>query len=180
MAITREQFARNIELGIAAVRRNIEKQCWNQLPSKDRYFVILNGSSDGNPLTPSEHIFPDHDEPQTDVRVPKSAEEVVARLWRDGKIPEWIDITPYEAEGDFLYSELLCCGRFTDDDEHLYHKREGYPPFHIFGPILPVAYRSLEQDGKFDLHCYRDKKKNGSAKPTLLSRFGKLFGKSTS
>ena len=27
------------------------------------------------------------------------------RLWRKGKIPEWIDITPYEVSGGFLYSD---------------------------------------------------------------------------
>ena len=84
----------------------------------------------------------------------------MARLWRDGRIPEWIDITPYEVDGSFLYSELRCCGRFTDEETHLYHKQEGYPPFHVSGPIVPVGYRDLEQDGKFDLHCYRERKKN--------------------
>ena len=130
----------------------------------NRYFVILNGSFDGNPLASGEHIFPDHDVPQFDARVPRSAEEVVECLWRGGKIPEWIDITPYEADGTFLYSELLCCGRFTDDDGLLYHKREGYPPFHVFGPVLPVGYRNLEQDGKFDLHSLRDRKKTDNKK----------------
>jgi hypothetical protein len=160
MPLTREQFAQNLELGTAAVRKNIARFCWNELPSRDRYFVILNSSFDGNPLAPGEHIFPDHDVPQSDARVSRSADEVVERLWRDSKIPEWIDITPYEVDGDYLYSELRCCGRFTGDDARLYHQREGYPPFHIFGPILPVGYRDLEQDGQFDLHCYRDRKKS--------------------
>ena len=162
MPLSREQFVQHLGLGIAAVRSNITRFCWNDLPSGDRYFIILNSSYDGNPLAPGEHVFPDHDVPQADARVPRSAEEVVERLWRDGKIPEWIDITPYEVGDGFLYSELRCCGRFTDDEGHLYHKREGYPPFHIFGPILPVGYRDLEHDGKFDLHCYRDRKKSSS------------------
>lgn len=160
MALTREQFAKHLELGIAAVRKSIAKYCWNELPNQDRYYVILNSSYDGNPLAAGEYLFPDHDLPQFDTRAPHSAEEVLTRLSRDGKVPEWIDITPYQADGAFLYSELLCCGRFTDNDAFLYHKGEGYPPFHIAGPVWPVGYTSLERDGKFDLHCYRDRKKS--------------------
>jgi hypothetical protein len=160
MPITREQFAENLKRGTDSVRNNIMRYCWNELPEHDRYFVILNGSFDGNPLALGEVVFRDHDVPQTDARVARTSEEIVEMLWRNGKIPEWIDITPYEVDGNFLFSELLCCGRFTDNEAHLYHKQEGYPPFHQFGPIQPVGYQDLEHDGKFDLHCYRDRKKS--------------------
>ena len=159
MALTREQFGQNLAKGTEAVRRNSVQFCWNDLPIENRYFILLNSSFDGNPLAPGEHIFPNHDWPQADTQVARTADEVVERLWRDGKIPEWIDITPYEAEQDLLYFELRCCGRFTANEAHLYHKQEGYPPFHKFGPIEPVGYRGLELDGKFDLHCYRDRKR---------------------
>jgi hypothetical protein len=130
------------------------------LPDQNRYFVFLNSSFDGNPLAPGEHFFPDHDILQTDARVARNAEEVIEKLWRDGLVPEWIDITPFEAGHGFLYLELRCCGRFTPEEALLYHKQEGYPPFHLFGPIQPVSCRDLERDGKFDLHCYRDRKVN--------------------
>lgn len=160
MLLTREQFAENLKRGTDAVRKNIARLCWNQVPQQDRYLVLLNSSFDGNPLAPGERTFPDHEKLQADARVARTSEQVVERLWRDGSVPEWIDITPYEVDGDFLYSELRCCGRFTDQDVHLYHKQERYPPFRQFGPVLPVGYRSLEEDGKFDLHCYRDRKRN--------------------
>jgi hypothetical protein len=145
MPVTREQFAENLRRGTEAVRKCTERYCWNELPSQEMYFV-------------HERFFPDHAKPQTDRRIPRFADEVVMALWHDGKVPHWIDITPYEVAGDVLYFELRCCGTFTSEDLHLYHKKEGYPPFHIFGPIQPVEYRSLEEDGKFDLHCYRDRK----------------------
>lgn len=160
MLLIREQFRRHLLLGTEAIRSEIARYCWNEIPTLDRYYIILNGSYDKHPLAPGEYFFPDHGRPQTDRHIPRSAEEVVERLWRDGKIPAWIDITPYEVDGTCLYSELLCCGRFTDQENILYHQREGYPPFHKFGPILPVGYRDLEQDGKFDLNCYRDQKKS--------------------
>ena len=160
MPLTREQFGEHLKRGMEAVRKNIARLCWNEVPEQDRYFILLNSSFDGNPLAPGEHVFPDHDVPQSDTRVARTPEEVVERLWRDRKVPEWIDITPYEADAEVLYSELRCCGRFTNEEVYLYHKQEGYPPFHIFGPILPVGWRDLEQDGKFDLHCYRDRKPN--------------------
>ncbi len=162
MALSREQFRQNLERGTEAVRRNIALFCWNDVEVENRYFVLLNSSFDGNPLAPGEHIFPDHERSQTDTQVARTADEVVARLWRDGKIPEWIDITPYEAARDFLCFELRCCGRFTEVETHLYHRQEGYPPFHVFGPIQPVGYRDLKLDGKFDLHCYRDRKRSAA------------------
>jgi hypothetical protein len=88
MPLSREQFAVNLKRGTEAVRRNIARSWWNALPEQDRYFVLLNGSFDGNPLAPGEHVFPDHDTPQVDARVPRTSEEVVERLWRSGKIPE--------------------------------------------------------------------------------------------
>lgn len=158
MPLTREHFARHLELSTAAVRKNIARFCWNDVPGENRYFVLLNSSFDGNPLAPGEHLFPDHDVQQLDSRVPRTADEVVERLWRASKIPEWINITPHEVDGKFLYSELRCCGRFTDDDTLLYHMGEGYPPFHRLGPALPVNYRELKHGEKFDLHCCRDRK----------------------
>lgn len=157
MPFKREQFANNLQLATEAMRKNIEQLCWNQLPDENRYFILLNSSFDGNPLAPGEHIFPDHDLPQSDARIAQTLEQVVERLWREGLIPEWIDVTPFEATKDFLFLELRCCGRFTKQTNHLYHVQEGYPPFHKFGPVLPAGWRDLERDGKFDLHCYRDR-----------------------
>lgn len=157
MALSREQFSQNLAKGTHAVREATLRLCWNQVPEDARYFLLLNSSFDGNPLADGEYLFPDHSKLQTDTRIPRTHDEVVARLWRDGKVPEWIDITPCEVDGRCAYYELRCCGRFTDKDELLYHVQEGYPPFHLFGPLVPSIDYNLKNHGKFDLHWHRDR-----------------------
>lgn len=157
--INKQTFAQNLELGTKHVRENTRRYCDNDIPEASRYRIQLNSSFDGHPLRKNEKLFPDHDVPQTDGEEFYTSDEVVDRLWRDGYIPEWIDITPLEVLANTCHYELRCCGRFTTNDEMLYHRREGYPPFHCFGPILPRMDYDLEKNGKFDLHHYRDRKK---------------------
>src|SRR4029079_19531467 len=51
--------------------------------------------------------------------------------------------------GDASLLQLMCCGRFTADEGLLYHAREGCPPFHVTGPVLPVGY---EDGQKFSIY----------------------------
>src|SRR5688572_12212046 len=44
----------------------------------------------------------------------------------------------------------MCCGRFTAQDELLYHEREGRPPFHVTGPTLPVNYEDGQRFSIYD------------------------------
>jgi hypothetical protein len=65
------------------------------------------------------------------------AETAVAELWREGHVPEWVNVSVADETGAATVIELLRCDRFTDDDTLLYHRREGSPPFHVLGPVLP-------------------------------------------
>jgi hypothetical protein len=68
------------------------------------------------------------------------AETVVAELWRDGHVPEWINVAVVSETGTATVIEVVCCGRFTNDDSRLYHSQEGAPPFHVLGPALPPRH----------------------------------------
>ena len=159
MNMNKETFRQHLELGTTCVRANTMRFCFNVIPEKSLYMIYLHQSFDGNPRHNDERLFPDHDTPQIDNNVKYTADDVVGRLWRDGYIPEWIDITPLEVDSAACTYELRCCGRFTANDDILYHRQEGYPPFHCFGPILPPGWDDLEKDGTFDLHHYRDRQK---------------------
>lgn len=124
----------------------------NALPSSCRYLIFPNQSYDGNPLHDDEQLFPEESLPAGDFLGPFEAEQVVEYLWRDGKVPEWINVTVYSYDERHTYLELLCCGRFTSTEGLLYHGMEGYQPFHILGPNLPPNWESVEQSGKFDLY----------------------------
>ena len=72
-------------------------------------------------------------------------------LWVDGKVPQWINLTVEAADDDHTYIEVRVCDRLASSMEHLYHTREGSPPFHILSPALPPEWESVEKNGKFSL-----------------------------
>jgi hypothetical protein len=52
-------------------------------------------------------------------------------LWVDGKIPHWINVY-YDGHNEAALTLVIrACSHVTDNDEALYHAREGNPPFHI-------------------------------------------------
>jgi hypothetical protein len=122
----------------------------DSLPSTCRYLVFPNQSYDGNTLVEDEEIFPRETLPQGEYIGPLDATEVVNQLWRNGKVPDWVNVTVYSYDQECTYLELLCCGRFTAS-ELLYHQREGYLPFHVLGPTLPPGWESIERTGRFSL-----------------------------
>jgi hypothetical protein len=82
----------------------------------------------------------------------------VGFLWRGGKVPEWIDAAVQAEDGGQTLVSLRCCGRFTAQEELLYHRYPGgVPPFSIKSPVLPPGWESVEASGKFDLY-WREKR----------------------
>ena len=111
---------------------------FDSLPSAHGFWVILNCSHDRNPLKDGEIAFPD-DVQKYGTRVgPLTADAVVSLLCRDRMVPEWIDISVWEADQHATYFELLCCGRFTADSERLYYRWTDVPPFGVKGPVFPA------------------------------------------
>lgn len=110
----------------------------------------LNSSYDGNPLVGDEVVFPaDSAFERAEALATCDEQQVVAELWRDGRVPEWIDVAVMGETGTATLLQLLCCGRFTAQDDLLYHVREGRPPFHVTGPALPVDH---EDGRKFSIY----------------------------
>lgn len=109
----------------------------DKLPSGCLYWVNLNCSYDKNPLRPGEVTFPD-DVQQHGPRVgPLSPGEVASLLWRDRMVPEWIDVSVWEVDEHVTYFRLMCCGRFTGEDQLLYYHWNGVAPFGIKSPVIP-------------------------------------------
>lgn len=130
---------------------------------------MLNASYDGKPLHPDEVVFPDDAERFSRAGLKGvDATTVIDLLFRDGMVPEWINLTVTHEHGGRTFVEALCCGRFTANEALLYHAREGYPPFHVLGPSIPPGveapacqryslYRSMElHDDELDRLDGRD------------------------
>ncbi len=64
-------------------------------------------------------------------------DDVVGILWRNGKVPIWINIAAFDETGSETLIELTCSGDFTSDDARLYHTQ--FPPFEIHSPTYPAS-----------------------------------------
>jgi hypothetical protein len=118
-------FGDLLERMSVASREFATRYVTNELPSSFQYFVYLSMSYDENPLNPGEHVFPDVSSRYGERIGPIPGSVVVELLWRDGLIPRWIDISVVEADSGSTYFLLLCCGRYTSDEELLYYSKGG-------------------------------------------------------
>ena len=147
----KDTFTQNLIDATAVLLPFTREYLINSLPTTWLYVVFPNQSYDGNSLEGDEQLYPGDSLPPEQYVGPFDTEGAIKYLWRDGKIPEWVNLTVYSYDEKHTYVELLCCGRFTADQALLYHRSEGYPPFHVLGPPLPPDWESVEQNGKFDL-----------------------------
>jgi hypothetical protein len=148
--VDKQLFATRLrDTGIAA--RDFAKQFVDEpLPDDIRYRIRLNSSYDGNPRVGDEVVYPeDSSYARADAVKECGAEHVVDMLWRDGRVPEWIDACVISETGSTTVIQLMCCGRFTGNEQQLYHQQEGRPPFHMTGPALPPRY---EDGQRFSIH----------------------------
>ena len=109
----------------------------NQLSLNNRYHVILNMSCDHH-AEKHEILYPEDNGKQF---FDLSEEEVVNLLSRDGRVPQWIDISVVFTEKRITHIQLYCCGRYTDRIESLYYYESGTQPFGIKSPSLPHNYK---------------------------------------
>ncbi len=121
------------------------------LPDEVVFRVYPNQSCDENPRVGDEAVFPDDSLSDGESHGPWSAGQVVDFLWRNGKVPEWIDVAVRDVDGRHTVVSLRCCGRFTEQDDLLYHRGGGLPPFSVKSPNLPPGWESIEASGKFPL-----------------------------
>ncbi|HMO16259.1 MAG TPA: hypothetical protein PKD64_18700 [Pirellulaceae bacterium] len=127
------------------------------LPDATQYETFPNASYDGNPLHEDERVFPE-DQLPCDEFHSMNADQVIDYLWRDGMVPEWIDLSVVAANQQYTIIELLCCGRFTANSDLLYYTHVGRGPFGVKGPALPPDY-DFNNPKRFALFNPRDRRK---------------------
>lgn len=154
----KKEFHNNLIKAINEVYLFTKEMVINRLPEQFKFIVKIN-SNFREGLEDGEVTFPGVKK-LNQISKPIEAEKVVDLLWMDNAIPEWINIQVENADKNFTYFSLECCGRFSKLEEYLYHKDEGYPPFHALSPPLPPD--SLNEDDevikKFDLNWNKNGK----------------------
>lgn len=120
----------------------------DQLPDSFAYRVFPNQSCDGH-LEPDEVVYPDDSLDDLHDYIEMGRDDCIRYLYRDGRVPEWIDISVGAVDYDFTYIYLRCCGRFTANDERLYYKRFDRGPFGIKSPAIPPQFELGDRDTTF-------------------------------
>ena len=81
---------------------------------------------------------------------PYTEEDVCHLLWREDRVPEWIDVSVCWVTEGYTLIELKTSYFYTEG-QTLRPKKSGIPPFRIYTVRLPVAWESVEKSGKVDL-----------------------------
>lgn len=71
--------------------------------------------------------------------------EVIDLLCRKNKIPVWIDINILKSSRKCTTFDLLCAGRYSDNEEEFYYNDNQSGPFGIKSPTFPIGYKEGEK-----------------------------------
>lgn len=108
----------------------------DKLPSDFKYSVCLNVSTDFITLKKFE-VYPNDDKKTVEYIAPDT---VVSLLNRKGKVPVWIDISVAYVHVNHTVFQLLCAGRYSEDENDFYYLKVGTGPFGIKSPNFPIDY----------------------------------------
>ncbi|HRK82191.1 MAG TPA: hypothetical protein PLZ12_12185 [Saprospiraceae bacterium] len=117
----------------------------DELPANFKYSVSLSQSFDDRSSTLFD-FFPDDDDKSLEFI---DAAEAVEVLFRNNKVPVWIDISVESTFNQHTVFRLLCAGRYSSDEQALYYANNGTGSFGIKSPALPVDF---VEGKKFKLH----------------------------
>jgi hypothetical protein len=121
-----------------------QKYLTNMLALEFRYDVFLNVSNDESSLIQFD-IYPEDDKK---IVTGLTDKEVSDLLFKNGRVPVWIDISVYTSDENITTFKLLCAGRYSNNTKEFYYHKRGTGPFGIKSPNLPVDY---EEGTKFRL-----------------------------
>ena len=139
------EFCRHFQLASCFCRDFTNRHISEDLPTALRYnFARLERkqSQEEKVIFNNEAYLRD----QLENLSPKEAAQI---LFKSGFIPVWIDLFVGSFNEEYTTIEITFSKDFTDQTESLFHKKEGYPPFHVVGPTAPKDWRSLEENGPF-------------------------------
>ena len=135
--MTKQEFLFHLKGASLVSLKFAENYVKNKLTTDFKYNVILNASTDNPNLTQFD-IYPEDD---GKMKLDLTDKEVVALLYRNGKVPVWIDINVLKSGKKSTTFNLLCAGRYSDDKKEYYYNEKGSGPFGIKSPELPIDYK---------------------------------------
>lgn len=156
----KEEFTKNFQSSLEKLIDFTQEMVINTLPKNLRFIILTNCFYDGNELELDEEVYPEDKTNRNSSINPTDERQVVEYLWRDGKIPEWINVQVDSCDENYTYISLECCGRYTSKKELMYHI-ERFPPFNPLSPAIPYSLFNHETDElieKIDINKLEKKK----------------------
>ena len=138
--MTKQEFLFHLKGASLVALKFAENYVKNKLTTDFKYNVILNVSTDDPNLTQFD-IYPEED---GKMKLDLIDKEVVELLYRQGKVPVWIDINVLKSSRKSTTFNLLCAGRYSDNKKEFYYNDNGSGPFGVKSPTFPPDY----QEGK--------------------------------
>ena len=143
----KETFRRHLHEATNDVFSETRKYVTDELPSGCLYLISHNLGF--NPNVVDKQSFPE-DAQYNDFYVgPLDATGVVDHLWRNGRVPQWINTAVHTTDASYTYFLLGCSGCFTalEDFDHA-----GRPvPFSLRIPLPPPGWRLKDERGMTDM-----------------------------
>ncbi len=134
-------FTSRFSSAAARAREFAQTLVKESLPQQMLFHLFLNNSCDVG-ASDEFKLFPE-DSFRTVHLQRLTAQQVVDELWRNGLVPQWVDLSVIGETGVSTLVGVLACGRFTSDEKRLYrplNEEYGYAPFQVKSPVLPVGY----------------------------------------
>ena len=145
----RSVFTRHFMEAAAQTRDFARKFIEEPLPDAMRFRVHLNMSHDANAAAVFR-LFPEDSSATRELETKNlAAEDVVDLLFRDGYVPQWVDLSVGGETGRETVIDVVACRRFIDDEQRLYYAHTGIAPFSPKGPSLPVGH---VEGARFSIH----------------------------
>lgn len=136
----RSVFKKHFIEAAAAARDFARRFIEEPLPDAMRFRVHLNSSYDGT-ASPDFKLFPeDSSDERAFATKDLDTEGVIDILWREGCVPQWVDVQVVGEDARHTVLDVTACGRFIENEQRLYYAHTGIAPFSPKGPYLPLRY----------------------------------------
>jgi hypothetical protein len=143
--MTKQEFLIRLKNSSIEAVKFAERYITDKLTNDFKYNVIFTPANDNDDPNKFD-VYPEDD---GIIKLNLTDVEVIDLLCRKNKIPVWIDISVLKLNKKSTTLNLLCAGRYSNNEEDFYYNDNQSGPFGIKSPTLPIGYKEGE---KFNLN----------------------------
>lgn len=116
-----------------------------ELPRQVQFVIFPNCSNLEKPLQGDAEVYPQDSLPDGQYLGPMDRDAAVTFVWRNGKLPQWINVYPHSVDSQFTFLGLQCSSQY-------YVPLTSDSIFSVKGPAFPAAwFASMPMDWATDL-----------------------------